>query len=240
MKKKMIDNKAGVPIIAVFIVAIIIVAVVGFIAMTGGSTSYWETENEFGNWQDELIINFKDGSSQTLKLIREGVNMPFAVYYEGREIQSIGMKLSAKAEGTGYEGAELKVSNSFGYFVYLYDSNGVSKFDPPVTLYTSDKTLTIPLGNTVDVVGGAWEIGRALNQNPSLYPDGTYSLKYVPKGTAEYRGYPDGGSWITASLPPERSLSVTISSSGGGGNEGNGGGNGGTITVTLSSDVYTT
>jgi len=217
--------------IFIIIIATVVVAMLAIISFGTDvfTTPYWETETEFGMWQDELIIEFADGSSQSFKIIEEGRDKPFTVFYGDEEITSMSLKLSAKATGEGYEGAEIKTTN-FGY-----DGTIMKQSPPPVELkhtwssHRNDGTTTVSLDSTKTLVNTGINLDAEINNNPSEYPQGIYSIRFDPKGTVQYRGYPDGGSWETATLPPYRVATVAVIPSGGGGQ----------IVVTLYSEIRT-
>src|SRR4030042_4062664 len=97
------DIKAGaVPIVAVLIILVIIIAGIVFYIGPGGSssTSYWETKNEFGTWGQEIIIGYEDGSTQSLKMMLDEPTL--SVWVGDKQISSLQYKLSATATGTGY------------------------------------------------------------------------------------------------------------------------------------------
>src|SRR4030042_2446993 len=120
------DIKAGaVPIVAVLIILVIIIAGIVFYIGPGGSssTSYWETKNEFGTWQDEITIVYEDGTTTSLKMLQENIGNPLTVSYEGKAITKILMKLTAKVTGTGYDGAEI-TAKAMGYDVSITWTGG--------------------------------------------------------------------------------------------------------------------
>ena len=195
------------------IVAIIVIVMLGILAWgtNFGSSSYWETENEFGIWQDELIVEFSDGSTQSLKLINEGENKPLTVYYGGKAITKVNFKLSAKATGEGYDGAEIDTTG-FGYDGKIY--KGSTEKDSWAYKIT-DMIYRCSLGSTKELLNSNYYMSN-LDNNPSKFPDGDYTIKFIPKGTVKYRGYPSGGDWTSATLPPTRTLDITIQRGGGG------------------------
>jgi len=215
MKPKII----GIGIVAILVVVTLVIAG-GLI----GGTEYWETPAGFGIWQDELIIEYEDGTEESLKVIQESMDNPLTVYYGGKAINGVQIKLTAKATGTGYDGAEVKIAG-FGYNSEIRQGSSVK--------YTggagrTDTTFNIGMGATSKMHQSGINLQATVDNDPSTFPDGTYIVTFTPKGTVQYRGYPDGGDWKTASLPPARSISINVERT-----------PTGSILVTLYSDLIT-
>jgi len=224
MEKVIRNKKAGVAPLAIIIVIVLVIAGITLYVSTARSDPYWETENEFGIWQDELMVEFADGTTESLKIINEGKERSFAVTYDGKDITRMFIKLTAKVSGEGYDGADLKMAG-FGYTGKILKGS--------VTKYTwagsvSDSTIQISLGSTEVITESGLNLKTVMDDDPSEYPDGSYTISFIPKGTVQYRGYPDGGDWESASLPPSRSATVTVAREASG-----------TITVTLGSEITT-
>lgn len=224
MKKLIKNKKAGILPIAVIVVAVIIIAGLVFVLSGGTSTSYWETENEFGMWQDELIIEFEDGTTKSMKIIGEEEEVSFTVLYGGKAITSAKLKLTAEATGSGYDGAELKTAQ-MGYLAHIKKGSTILQ---TISGSISDRTKSIPMDSTLTLFELGVDLKDVVDDNPSKYPDGIYTVQFDARGTAEYRGYPDGGDWISASLPPSRSISIIVERA-----------SSGSISLTLYSSVVT-
>ena len=218
------------------IIAIIIVITLVAIGFSYFSTGepYWETETEFGMWQDELIIEFADGTTESLKMIQEG-NKPFTIYYEGKVITSATMKVTAKVSGSGYTGAEIKTTG-FGYTGKVMEGMpgpGTVLHSQP--LGRTDGTMQINMDSTRTVHHCGVSISYTIDKNPSKFPSGIYTLYYIPYGTVQYRGVSaeydtieDDPDWKTATLPPTRYLILSVQRA-----------PTGSILVTLSSETTT-
>lgn len=191
-------------ILGVGIVGIIIVAAIAVIISGVFATPYWETETEFGIWQDELTLTFADGSTESFKIIEEG-SKPFTVYYDGKEILTAAMYLSGKATGEGYTAARLKTAN-FGYKGYI--KKGTTTKHSWTSISTKD--YTIKLDETTYLTHSSIYLHQEINLQPTKYPSGTYTISFIPTGTVQYQGFPGGTEWLTASLPPSRSITITV------------------------------
>ena len=228
--RNIIRNKKAkaVPMIAIIIVILVIVAGVVIYVYPGitGSEPYWETPNEFGIWQDELVIEFEDGSNQSLKIIEESIGKPFAVNYGGKAVISIALKLSATATGTGYDSVFCKMTN-FGYICNIKQGSTVKFSTDQTTSWTDHKGIDESWLLREAYVG----IKAEMDNKPDKYPDGTYTAEFIPSGTFEYRGMHGGtpdGDFQTATLLPSRTVTLTVTGS-----------PTSQILITLSSDIVT-
>jgi len=200
----------NIKIMSVIIAGIIIVAAIAVIAFgtTAFDSPYWETETQFGSWHDEIIITFDDGTTESFKIITDGLSKPFTVYYGTKKVTNVDAVLYAEVKETGgdsgYDGAEVTVTD-FAYNIYLKKS-GVTKWsDEPNGV---DRSYTIAMGDTKSFVG--FNVYASTFDNKNTYPAGTYTLHFNPVGTAAYKPYP-GGTWTDVQLPPDRSITITIS-----------------------------
>ena len=226
IQKKFIKNKKADAIpLAVVIVAIIIFAGMAYVFTGSGSTEYWETETDFGMWQDEFYVVFEDGSEESLKIIEENIDKPFTVSYGGRIITEMGVRITAVISGSGYSGAELKFEG-FGVRRDIRTTGGVVK--KTYDSIRSDGTIQISLGRSQQILFTEFDLDSTINAHSEIYPNGIYSVRFTPLGTVRYRGYPDGGSFVTASLPPVRVASIMVAHI-----------PTGSITVTLHSEIVT-
>ena len=194
----------GLIIAVIAIITLVIVWGTGF-----GATPYYETETAFGMWQEELYVVFADGANKSLKLIDEGRTLPFTVKYQGQEITSIGMGITAAISGVGYTGAELKFE-SFGATKEIRNYAGVLK--ETYDAVRRDGTLQIALDESKYIFSTTCNLNTRINQNldPTKYPDGKYTVEFIPIGTVKYRGYPDGGDFVAATLPPVNGVVIDV------------------------------
>lgn len=194
-------------IIGAAMVAVMLVAVV--VWGTGfGATPYYETETEFGMWQDELYVVFEDGSESSLKIIEENMDKPFTVSYGGKAITYMGIKITAAISGSGFTGAELKFID-FGVKREI-DTTGYVVTKKTYNAMRTDGTIQVVMGKTQSILTTGFNLDTEINQNPTKYPAGNYRVWFKPLGTVKYRGYPDGGSWVSATLPPNRTATIQV------------------------------
>ena len=218
--------KAVVAPAVILIVLIVIAAGIGYYWYTGSQTPYWETKNEFGSWQDEIYIEFEDGSETTLKIVQNQM-LPFTtVYYGSSPIQNVGYKVTASVSGSGYTSALIDLDN-FGYNSYIRKTSSSTRLYEGSA--SSSQNYDVSVGASQQIFKQGFNI-KATVDNPSVFPTGTYRVHFEPKGTCKYKGSPaqSGDSWQSVSLPPARTLDVVIDN-----------GFQGSILVTISSEGYT-
>lgn len=211
--------------VAGLLLAIIVVITLVTVVFLGvGATSYWETEASFGRWQTEIIIEFADGTSESLKIIEESLN-PFAVVYDGKAITKVRWIISGVATGTGYDKAVVDRSNvQTGWRL----SSGITT--KTTGTFTSTGTVDLWIDGSAETINvGEVFIHDIMEYDLVKYPVGIYILKFTPSGTVRYWGEPNGGGDKFAELPPSRSLTLYMVRF-----------PTGSISVTLSSDVTTT
>lgn len=209
------------------IIAVIAIITLVLVWGTGfGATPYYETETEFGMWQEELYVIYEDGTEHSLKILDENMDKPFAVTYGGQVITEMGIKISATVSGTGFDGAEIK-STGFGVTRQIKTASGTLK--KTYNAMRTDRTIQWPIGSaSTSLINTAFDVDDTINQHPGTYPTGTYKVWFIPFGTIEYRGYPDGGDWKNAALPSTRTASISVTQT-----------ITGSILVTLGSEITT-
>lgn len=204
-------KKIIIGIIAIIVIVTLVLCGIGTI----GSNPYWETETGFGMWQDEIEIGYTDGTTQSLKLLQEGSQdyNPFTVYYQGQAINYVKYKVAAAVTGEGYDGAKID-TNDFWIAMYIDgDYKGGEQ---------TSGIRTVPMGSSIEIMRMVCNAGSYLEP----LPDGTHTVKFCSRGSMTFWGYPSGEDPETATLPPDRQLSVTVSHEIG------------QIVVTLSSDIW--
>lgn len=215
------SKEAGIVPLAVIVVAMIIVAGVIFAFSTGVSTEYWEDEAEFGMWQEEIIIEFSDGSTESLKIIQENEAIA-SVIYNLKAVSKVKWLIAGVATGEGYNKA---VVDRSGVKTHWYINKGSTRIEDGFFTMSGTTDLWID-GNPGTINVGEIDVVTKMDNDPTKYPDGTYSISFVPQGTVKYMGMPGGTEWQTATLPPLRAIGLRVERA-----------TPGSILVTLSSDV---
>jgi len=195
-------------IIVVIGAVVIVVLILGLYLSGYFIEPYWETETNFGKWQGEIIIEYEDGTVQSLKILEDGVNLPLSVKYNGVSINKIYYKVYAVASGTGYTGVEVDISNLAWRMDVLKSSGATARnFNWPgvseIKSGSLDQQIII-----ANIQFGASEI----NNNPAIYPSGSYTIKWIPSGSVSYRGIGTTTSdWQVANtLPDVKSVVITV------------------------------
>lgn len=231
------EAAAVLTIAAIVVIIAIVVAGIGvYVYYSDDIKEYWETETAFGMWQDEITIVYADGTTESFKLIQDGLGSPFTVYHEGAEIVEAIYTLSAEVTGENFEGAELLFEDDFKITGQIapwqnIDNNRITNENSK----PDGSTTQISLGTTEEIFSHGLDLTTIVDENSALFPDGFYWAKFALSGTCKYRGYPDGGAYVDAVLPIARLLIISVTR----GTDGNGGVTG-TIVVTLTSGTSTT
>ncbi|GAH00601.1 unnamed protein product [marine sediment metagenome] len=210
MKKIIGNNEAvvrNVAIGAIVVVAIIIVA--AFFVMTGGPTEYWETEVEFGTWGQEIILEYEDGTTQSLKILYDNVDSPLSVWHGGQKVTSIMYKIKEKATSVGYDWIKFDLA---GFTVTARTKQGSTV----VNTYTRTHSGSVNPNYAIDGNWhGIWEFSNKIGGYfPSSLSPGTYTLQFSHSGTIKYSGRLNGvyDPYISASLPPTLTITMEVRS----------------------------
>jgi len=210
----------AMPMIAILIILILVIAG-AFIVMNpeiaSGSTEYWETENEFGMWQETIIIKFKDGSTESLKIIEENWGT-MAVYINDKEVSNVEYDVDAKVTGKGYDGAEIYIND----FEVKLEVKKYTSIEWDDIAYGTSSPIKVELDKTESIFNAEIPIESISEE----LTNGIYILKWTPSGIIEYTGYPDGENLKSASLPKSKSVPVLVKK-----------GSTGEIEVTLYSEI---
>ena len=229
MKNKNIfrfNDKAVAGISAIAVVSIVIIAGFGiyYLANPSSGKSYWETENEFGTWQDELIITFEDGETQSLKIIQNQIVGD--VLWQGKPITNVAIRCNAVVSGSGFTGAQIKTTE-FGYYTTIRDMS-TQRFIYEDNNIMADTSFVVNIGENYNIFSSGVDVITNIENNPEATDLTGYRIGFDPRGTVWYRGYPDDGSqYVQATLPPSRVADVILMKDS----------TTGSITVTLSSDA---
>jgi len=211
MKNIFRNKEAGTHNIAIIVViaAVAIIIVAGLFVMTGGSTEYWETEVEFGTWGQEIILEYEDGTTQSLKILYDDVDSPLSVWHSGKEVKSIMYKIKEKATSVGYDWIKFSFVN---FKVTAKTKQGSSV----VNTYTRTHSGSVYPNYAIDGNWHTiWEFSKSIEGFfPSSLSPGTYTLQFSHSGDIKYSGRIDGvyESPISASLPPSLTITMEVRS----------------------------
>lgn len=195
--------------VALLIVGILVVVALSVIAL---ANPIWPTPTAFGAWGQEIVIEYADGTRQSLKLVFDVPGL--AMFHEGKPVVAIHYILDAKAsDGSG----TLETDISGFRYVFELEQSGVAK-------YTATRNPSLLIENDIipTNIDGNWHMlfthpsgVTYLNAVSKEVGDGTFSLWIKPGGTLRYRIQGDT-EWTTANLPDEVAFTVTTSDTGNG------------------------
>lgn len=181
-----------------------IVAILIVIALVAGASyvvlgsNYFEEPNQFGSWGQRVLVNYADGSQESLSLVATNPVKSFSVKHEDTAIVSITYELSARATGVGYTSVDIDYSL---YSVRFITGSSV------VTKTFTGTAVSIPLDNVWYKV---CSVDISANEIQDSLPAGTYTMSISGQGSIKYKGNVDT-AWSTASNPSEVTFDVTIS-----------------------------
>jgi len=200
------------------IAVIVVVAAIALVFPREEASPYWETETQFGSWGEEILIEYEDGTVQSLKVLQ---NIPAQkLTYEGDRVNTIWYVFKAKATGTGYTAAVIKFTSlsvamkvTKGGTQHWSGSDSFGTFDRSISLDDQWHTVNVKAGES-------WaDIFDAKN-----LPAGTYTISFTPSGSAKYWGDPGqtesdatsitlpAGKTITVVWTPDNELTVILGS----------------------------
>jgi hypothetical protein len=174
-------------IIGAGIAAIIVVAAIVVVFYETEASPYYETENQFGSWGEEILIEYEDGSTDSLKLLETSAP-PGALTYGGKSINTVYYRLKAKATGTGYDEACIKITN---FVVDIKILKGTS------TIWSSVKqrgtsTHGVPVDGQYHLISAKAGDNFADIFKEKKWAPGTYTIKFTPASSSDpiYWGEP--------------------------------------------------
>lgn len=195
------------------IVVIVMLVVVSVFVVTGNNDGVWdtpwETDDDDGSmagiWGEEIIIEYEDGSTQSLKMLEENLFSinPFSVKYDGKKITSARYNVYATATGEEFTGCEIE---EFTVNTRYFTGTGLDiiPFKGPFESYI--RPGVISLGSQIQIIN----IGTNVNATLSGETPGIYSVGWaIVNENIRYRGVPDG-EWQTVERPPGRAISVSV------------------------------
>jgi len=175
-------------IVAVIVVVIVTLAVVAIALLPPEPVT---TPTSFGDWGQELVVEFADGSTESLNQI---LRFPLAVGYSGKTVSTITYKLSGKTINEGQGDVEIDLSAFY------------------IDALTKEQNDTV---NTVKIDGSGyasiqddgqwhtvWQSTVKCDANlffPCSLGAGEYDMHWMPKGIIT--SSTDGIEWITEPLP---------------------------------------
>ena len=199
------------------LVVIIMLVVVAFTSMGGSDKWIDEFDDEddlpdplnVGNWGQEIIIEYEDGTIQSLKSILE--NQMLSIWVGGKIVVGMTYKLSAKASG----GTKSNVKIDIGDYIYyhkLYQlGSNVWERKVVVSNIVSDAVVKIQ-------VDDEWhEVFSVFAPAEDLYDSslsGQFNYVFEPSGNLRYQV--DDGSWKEADLPDNVGFIAEIKKDGNG------------------------
>ena len=232
MKNKTLkNNEANVAIVALILIVAVVVIVSAIFTSSGGKwPTPWDPSDDSeidGVWTEEIIIEYEDGTNQSLKILQENDDHFFkfaVVTYNDEPISNVYYNIYATATGSGYTDCEIK---SFDVSV-IHKKNGL-----PIPGDYSTWTRTIPWGTSghSDVVTTADGVSIPINAETLIlrfginiddylveHGNGDYTTSFVIEDvtTIGYRGLP-GGDWQYTSVPKYRVLNLKVEDGGSGG-----------------------
>lgn len=165
-----------------------------------------------GEWSEEVIIYFSDGTSQYLKTLMDNQGKSLTVFIGDKEVESASYILKASATGSGYTECEVDYTD---LKILAGTSPYISGFGVQAFKFTSDPHKYLSLNSQEKT-----EIAKATIyfNNPEFgfttVDSGTYHLGLDPGGEVRYRGtgggYPNGAWQTVSSLPPGKILVLTV------------------------------
>lgn len=197
--------KKGIYVI-VGIVVIVMLVLVALSSMSSDGT--WDTPFESGNisgtWEEEITLEFADGSTESLKILEdnfENLGSLGVIMYDGRQISSASYKVYGTATGSGYTSCEV---GAFRVCIDYYQ--GSTKIGGPY--YASSATQTMTLNTRTRLLYSGTNLVATFGSRAP----GTYSVKwYYDTSAIQYKGLPDDGSgYQSVAPPPGRTLTFSV------------------------------
>jgi len=182
---------------AIIIIAIILVLILAFVAIGMGvfTDDKWTSETQFGKWGRELILVYEDGTTQSLKTVRE--SMILSVIYNGQKLAGLYDTVSAQATGTGYSTATISLSS----FTDTYTTKQSS------TVKNTKTVSGIPSSVNIAVDGQWYQLFKIYTPIEAIVPSslavGTYTITLAGSGSIAAEG-------TSVSLPPSVSITVEV------------------------------
>ena len=163
----------------------------------------WVDETQFGNWGQEIVLEYADGSTQQLKVLD---NVPLGLMHNNLRISAIRYILSAKAISTGYDFCEVDL----GRYSIRLTLSGPDSYQFVVSNFVSKD---INAGGTWNILTNTRITEDEIAPLSENLVDGEYTLTIQPSGSVSYRGFKTGridfGDWKVALLPSPITFGIT-------------------------------
>jgi|GEM_PF-5329670 len=186
--------------LAILLIAIVAIGAVVTVYAFYSGEEYWETETVFGKWQEKIVVEYEDGTTDSLKILEDHEALPLSVKYDGKNVKTLTYQIYAVATGEGYDSFDI---DWFYTTTTIEDSSGSIIYGPAKSS-TGTKT-GLSLDNSHQLVS----IGIGIKATIDDEPEGAYTVIFGTERDIQYKGNP-GGSWQTAENPPGREITVQV------------------------------
>ena len=200
-------KKIAIGIVAILVIVMLVLATIVVMAGDGIWPTPWDPDpdpdpdpNEVsGSWGQEVLVEYADGTNESLKIASDSV---LSIWSSDKEIRGIHYVLNAKAEGSGYSSILYDIAE----FTFMYEAtDGINT-----------NTKMVPCdGYTLSSrpVDGEWHqlihhYTSADDIIPDTFPSGDYTVTISSSGALKYSA--DGESQVTVTNLPD-TISFTLS-----------------------------
>lgn len=201
---RFLGDKMKGKIIGIGIVAVIICAALFLIVSTGDGL--WNEPNEIGEWGQEIILTYADGTSGSFKIIQDGQNNPFIIKNAGVTITSITYNLKASATGdfTTVQIKNKATNTEFQMWTKLHSGTTWTIVDTATPLAID---VSVPVtGVMTTVYTKTWQCSAIESQVPT----GDFDLRFQFAGDFEYKA---NGQTAFTTLAQPTPLIITLTKS---------------------------
>ena len=182
--------------IIIAIVAVILIASGIFFATVFADTR-WTDKTEFGEWGQEILLEYEDGSTSNI----------LGIYHNDKKVSAFRYILTAKATGD-FDYVEIDLSN-YQIEVFIQNTNdmhGITRND----FVSKDIMCDNQWANLCNIK----ITDEDLNPPSDQLPFGDYVISIQPGGSINYRGFmvgrTDWGNYESTGLPSAISFFVTL------------------------------
>ena len=195
-------NMKAVGIVSIIVVVMLVIVAIAVTASDGIWPTPWSPDPDpndiSGSWGQEIIIEYADGTTGSLKL---ACDAPLSIWSGDREIRGIHYILNAKAEGIGYSNIAYDVTG-FGYTYEATDGSNTNTWSVSCSGYSL----------TDRPVDGQWhQLIRHYTSVDDIILDtfspGDYTVTVTSSGNIKYSA--DGEPQVTVTTLPD-TISFTL------------------------------